>query len=130
MVNKSVTGTKNLIGAIGFLAFSPEPMSLYAIAKILGISKSSAKRILDALVEAGHVIRLDDGRYVVNPDYVYVYDGVAIYKYEKGNYIMIMPEYDSMSDEEIAQKFLEVKKQLPASVRLWIDMEPVRYSTC
>ena len=130
MVNKSVTGTKNLIGAIGFLAFSPEPMSLYAIAKILGISKSSAKRILDALVEAGHVIRLDDGRYVVNPDYVYVYDGVAIYKYEKGNYIMIMPEYDNMSDEEIAQKFLEVKKQLPASVRLWIDMEPVRYSTC
>lgn len=127
MVNKSVNGTKNLIGAIGFLAFSREPLSLYAIAKTLGISKSSAKRVLDALVEAGHVIRLADGRYTVNPDYVYVYDGVAIYKYSDGEYLMIMPDYDDLSDEELARKFIEVRRRLPASVRLWIDMEPSRY---
>lgn len=130
MVSKSFNGTRNVIGIIGILSFSTEPMSLYAIARALGLSRSSVKRALDTLVEAGHILRLEDGRYTVNPEYVYVYDGVALYKYSKDSYLMIMPDYDDLSDEEVVRKVLEAKKRLPASVRLWIDMEPTQYDRC
>lgn len=128
MVTKSLSGTKNLLGAISVLAFSPEPLSLYAVAKSLGISNGTAKRILDALQDAGHITRLNNGKYTVTPDYVYVYDGVAIYKHSDKEYLMIMPDYDDLTDDEIYQKFIEIRHQLPASVRLWINMEPRKFS--
>jgi len=106
------------------LAFSPEPMTLYQISRKTGIAKSSVKYTLDLLLSEGHVVKLEDGRYVVNPDYVYVYDGVAIYRFSDTHYLLIMPDYDDLSEEEIAKKITNVMRRLPASVRLWIEMFP------
>lgn len=127
MDHKSISGARNIIGVITLLAFSPEALSIYSISKALGLSRGTVKRVIDALLEARHIVRVDDNKYTVNPDYIYVYDGVAIYKYSDEFYMMLLPGYDDLSDEALFKKFTEIKNSLPASVRLWIDMEPIPY---
>ena len=127
MESKSFNGARNIISIVYLLAHSPVPLTLYQIAKYLGLSRSSVKSALDLLLSEGHVIKTDDGRYTVSPDYVYVYNGVAIYKATPDHYLILMPDYGDMSDEELVKTLLEIKKNLPASVRLWIEMPPRKF---
>ncbi|MES2186606.1 MAG: IclR family transcriptional regulator [Pseudomonadota bacterium] len=64
---EGVAAANRALAVLGAFEFSPDGMTLTALAAATGLYESTILRLLDSLIGANFIKRLADGRYVVGP---------------------------------------------------------------
>lgn len=114
---RSVHGTDHLKAIVWFLARAPEPMTLYRLAKMTGLPVATVRYIVQNLVEKGDVLQTEDGRYVMNPSVVQIYEDVVIYRLDENAVMFITPTIETV---EQLQDYI---RRLPATIKLWVMVD-------
>ncbi len=113
-MTRSVNGTDHLKVVVWYLAFSEEPLSIYRLSKLTGLPTSTVKYILDRLFDKGHVLKTEDGGYIMNPRFVQVYEDAVLYRVDDKNVMLITPSIEN------AEQLKEFVRHLPSHLKLWI----------